>query len=262
MDCCVKPRAAKILAIEKMAAGAAAADVKNNMADQMEGLLEDFVDLAGQFMSAIVEVFPECPYSSACLAVFKLKTAPGVNRQKEAVKAIVQWHSEMEPYYVACQDAQDSVMSAPLDLFIKLRIQEKWSEGLHPDTKRATFEYLTRMNDCAAKYASLTSITKAVPKGVLSSVESVAANLIQQIESGEKGLGDINFQQITQDMMSAMDPAALESYRNELMNTPGGPMAVIGQLMGNVGSLMRDAPPEAQPLVANMMSLVNSSIPK
>jgi len=245
-----------------MAGAAAAADVKNNMADQMETLLEDFVDLAGQFMSAIVEVFPECPYSRTALAVFKLKTVPGPNRDKEAVAAITQWHTEMEPYYVACQDSQDSVMDAPLDLFLKLKIKEKWSEGLHPDTKAATFAYLTRMNDCAAKFASLNSITNVVPKNVLASVESVAANLIQQIESGEKGLGDINFQQITQDMMSAMDPASLEAYRNELMNTPGGPMAVIGQLMGNVGSLMRDAPPEAQPLVANMMSLVGSTMPK
>jgi hypothetical protein len=247
--------------LRKMA-GAASEVAKNNMADQMEFLLEDFVDFAGQFMSAIVEVFPECPYSRTALAVFKAKTLPGPNREKEATKAIMQWHAEMEPYYVACQDSQDSVMSVPFDLFLKLKIKEKWSEGLHPDTKAATFEYLTRLNDCAAKYASLNSITSAVPRGVLSSVESVAANLIQQIENGEKGLGDINFQQITQDMMSAMDPAALEAYRDELMNTPGGPMAVIGQLMGNVGSLMRDAPPEAQPLVANMMSLVGSTMPK
>ena len=248
-----------------MASGAAAAaadDVKNYMADQMETLLEDFVDLAGQFMSAIVEVFPECPYSSAVLAMYKLKTAPGPTRHSAAVEAITQWHADMEPYYVACQDSQDAVMNAPLDLFLKLKIKEKWSEGLHPDTKTATFAYLTRMNDCAAKYASLNSITSSVPRNVLSSVESVAANLIRQIESGEKGLGDINFQQITQDMMSSMDPASLEAYRNDLMNTPGGPMAVIGQLMGNVGSLMRDAPPEAQPLVSNMMSLLSSTVPK
>lgn len=240
----------------------AAADVTNNMSDQMETLLEDFVDLAGQFMSAIVEVFPECPYSRAALSMYKIMSASGPNRHKEAVESILQWHADMEPYYVACQDSQDSVMDAKIDLFLRLKIKEKWSEGLHPDTKAATFAYLTRMNDCAGKYASLNSITNVVPKNVLTSVENVAANLIQQIESGEKGLGDINFQQITQDMMSAMDPASLEAYRNELMNTPGGPMAVIGKLMGNVGSLMRDAPPEAQPLVANMMSMVSSTMPK
>ena len=240
---------------------AAGAVVKDNMADQMENLLEEFVDLSGQFITAIVDVFPECIYSHTALTVFQMQTRPGPRRRDVATKAILQWHAEMQPYYAACQDSNDSVMSAPLDLFNKLKIKEKWTPDLHSETKVATFAYLTRLNDSASKYASLNSITSAVPNGVLVSVEAVAANLIQQLECGEKSMSDINFQQITQDMMSAIDPSALEAYRDELMNTPGGPMAVISQLMNNVGSLLRDAPPEAQPLVANMMSLV-SGMPK
>ena len=236
--------------------------VYQNMEDQMATLLEDFVDLAGQFMQAIVEVFPECMHAAAALGVFRLKTRSGPGSpdwQATARDAIVRWHREMAPYYAACQDCQDDVMHANIDLFSKLRIAQKWTPDLHPDTKAATFAYLQRLNDAAGKYAALTSIAGVVPSGLFRHVEAKAAHLIAELESGERTLATLNFQELTRDMVSAMDPAALEAYRTEILSAPGGAMGIVGKLVGNIGYLMRDAPAEAQPLVASMVGMVSGA---
>jgi hypothetical protein len=228
---------------------------------QMAEILEAFVDMSEQLITAVCEVFPECIYSAACRTAFMMKmskTRDPQARKLDIVDAIQSWHTHMAPYYESCAAKKDDYVYADIDFLKTMRIKEKWNDNLDTETKDITFEYFNRLNRYASKYAALTSIYSGVPRGMLESVQQVAADLVSQIQSGEKSLTDIDFSALSQQMLTRMKPEDLEAYQHQLENSPGGAMGAVFNMMGTVGSMVKEMQSTGDPMADSLSSVLST----
>ena len=241
----------------------AAVDImeKTSVQAQMDDILEAFVDMSEQLIHAVCEVFPECMYSAACLAAFSVKmskTRDAQARKDEIVEAIQSWHTNMAPYYESCAAKKPDFVYADIELLKTMRIKEKWENNLDEETKDVTFDYFIRLNRYASKYAALTSIYSGVPRGMLDSVQQVAADIVAKIQSGEQSLTDIDFSALSQQMLTSMKSEDLEAYQRQLESSPGGAMGAVFNMMGTVGSMVQEMKSSGDPMADSLSSILGS----
>lgn len=208
------------------------------MADARETILGEFMNMMAQFLTALKEVFPEDVAISGYKALFDFKTSKDRGESARKVvceEGITDWHRNMSIWYEACRKHDERVFYADIPMMASLKIAEKLTPDLHPETKEAVWEYLERLNDFANMYAMYGS----VPSGMMGNIQTMAAELAAKIQNGEMSFGDLNLVKLGEQVAAAVDPDELQEFSSSLASTPGGSMGAIGNMYSAMNTMMR-----------------------
>lgn len=209
--------------------------------DMVSQFRESFIDMMDQFLTAGVEVWPDCPAVRTYKAMFdtKLSMARGTAKRNEnAVKAITMWHESVSPYYQMCADRDDNVMDADVAMVKQLKMKEKWTSDLHPETKEAVWEYINQLN----QFANMYCIYQSVPGGMLGTIQNIAADIAGKISNGEMSMNDLNLQRLGQQVAGALSASDIEEFGRNM--TQGGAeqqMQQLGFMYNSLQSIMSNA---------------------
>lgn len=174
-----------------------------------------FMDLMQQFLQAMEDVFPEClkvkQYKLAlharlavCLDDAALK---GVGQQ-----AINAFHNNMHAYYSRVVSKDDTLLYENIELMRNIDLPGKWTAELHVDTKDAIWEYIQKL----CEHSNIYAMYSKVPLGMLSSIENMAHQIASQINQGNMSLGELNIQQVSQQVLSTLNPDDLQQFAERL----------------------------------------------
>jgi hypothetical protein len=177
--------------------------------------VDTFLDLMNQFLGALEEVFPEClkvkQYKMALSARLTLCLTPDsrLNVGKEAIHA---FHDNMHLFYSRVIEKDDSLLYEDIELVHSIDLAAKWTPELHAETKDAIWEYIQKL----CEQSNIHSMYSRVPSGMMSSIESMAHTIASQINQGEMSLGELNIQQVSQQVLSSLNADDLQTFAENL----------------------------------------------
>ena len=168
----------------------------------------NFMDMMKQFLSALREVFPECPKVMGYDVAFTLKTSGMTPVQMEVLgeEAMCAYHEVMSPWYTRCTRRDESLLREQNEFLFELDLPAKWNAGMHPDTKSAIWEYINQLNN----FCCLMSWTRdVVPPNIMTAITTNASEMAEKIKSGEMRMSDFNVMDLSQKIMGSVDPHEL-----------------------------------------------------
>lgn len=170
-----------------------------------------------QFLDAMREVFPECPYVIAYNVGFTLKTSGKTSDEMEELgnEAMQRYHETMSPWYARCTRRDETLLHERIEFLDELDLQTKWADNLHPATKDAIWDYINELNN----FCCLMSWTRdIVPPNIMTAITSSATQMASKIRSGEMSMRDFNVMDLSQSIMGSVDPAELEQMGSALQS--------------------------------------------
>lgn len=201
------------------------------------GVLDAFLDMMRQFLDAMEETFPECYKVKTYKLGLTVRLAQCANDEEAtrevARQAITGYHTSMAPYYGRCSEHDEHLVHENIDLMLNIDLHQKWTPELHPDTKAAIWEYINKLNE----YSNIYAMYAQVPRGMMGSIENIAHSLATRISSGQMSLSDLNLQDMSEQVMSSIDPDDLQQFAASLQN--GNMMQSVTNMYSMVSSMMR-----------------------
>ena len=141
----------------------------------------NFMDMMKQFLSALREVFPECPKVMGYDVAFTLKTSGMTPVQMEVLgeEAMCAYHEVMSPWYTRCTRRDESLLREQNEFLFELDLPAKWNAGMHPDTKSAIWESINQLNN----FCCLMSWTRdVVPPNIMTAITTTASEMAEKIK--------------------------------------------------------------------------------
>jgi hypothetical protein len=212
----------------------------------------NFMDMMKQFLTALREVFPECPKVVAYDVAFTMKTAGKSLEQMEdlGVEAMEKYHEVMSPWYVRCTRRDETLLGERIEFLDELDLASKWGADMHPDTKDTIWEYINQLNN----FCCLASWTRdIVPPNIMSTITSNATEMAEKIKSGEMTMSDFNIMDLSRKIMGSVDPEELEQLGQSLQAGRGFD---IGSMYAMVSNMM----PETECGGVSIGSMLNSML--
>lgn len=189
--------------------------------------IDAFVEMEGQFLSSLIEVFPECPNLRQTKLEFNMATS--IASQKEGL--VQQWLQYMGPFFGDCTNKNVAKVIQDKNFPPSVRqieIEKKWIDpDVDNDTRDAVWAYLNELNRLAQMYQLYT----AVPGGMMSTITNMAQDMANQIQSGTMDMNNLNLQQLSQQVSQQIDQNELNQFASNM--NPNS----IGNLMGMMGNL-------------------------
>lgn len=180
--------------------------------------VDTFLDLMDQFLSALEEVFPEClkvkQYKLALTARLALCLTPE-SRLSVGKEAIHAFHDSMQLFYARVMEKDDSLLYEDIELVHSIDLAAKWTPELHAETKDAIWEFIQKL----CEQSNIYSMYSRVPSSMMSSIESMAHTIASQINQGEMSLGDLNIQQVSQQVLSSLNADDLRAFAENLQGS-------------------------------------------
>jgi hypothetical protein len=192
-----------------------------------DSVVDAFLDMLEQFLEALEEVFPECLKVKQYKLALSVRLAQCSGREEHTEvgkEAITAYHDSMVPYYQRCIEKDDTILEEDIDIMNNIDMRGKWTPDLHPMTKEAMWDYITKLNE----YGNIYSMYANVPSGMMGSIETMATSIAGRIGAGEMSLSELNLQEMSQQVMSAIDPSELQEFAATLQ---------AGNVMENVTSM-------------------------
>jgi len=207
-----------------------------SMEDIRDTVLSSFVDMFDQFQTQLSRVFPRCP--AIVKYRFKFDTAfsevlPAESRKQNAQTLLKLWHDSLSPYYSACTKKDENVFDANIEVFHEIRIKEKWTSDLHPQTKEFMWQYVQKLNE----FANIYHMYNDVPSGMMNTIHSTAFNLAEDIQSGKVSMDTLDIGELAQRVMSQINESDLQDFATSLTNEGGG-MQRMSSMYEMVGSMI------------------------
>lgn len=193
--------------------------------------IDSFVDMEDQFLTSLIEVFPECPnlrqtkleFDIACK---RLGEATTKAQRKERVE---EWIQYMAPFFNDCtqKNAAKVIKNRNFPPSVQaIDIEKKWQDpDVDDDTREAVWAYLNELNRLAQMYQLYT----AVPTGMMTSITSMAQDMASQIQNGTLDMNNLNLQQLSQQVSQTVDQNELNQFASSI-----NPSALMG-MMNNLG---------------------------
>jgi hypothetical protein len=205
-------------------------------ATMTNNLLDAFIDMMQQFLEAMEETFPEClrvKQYRIGLAVRLAQCEDDDAIRELTTDAITSYHESMVAYYSRCVERDESLIYEPIDLMLNIDLPSKWTPDLHPDTKNAIWEFITKLNE----FSNLYNMYAKVPTGMMTSIESMAHSIAAQIGSGEMSLSDLNLQTMSEQVMRSINGDDLRQFADTLQS--GDVFENMTNMYAMVSSMMR-----------------------
>jgi hypothetical protein len=203
--------------------------------DPRATVLGEFIDLMAQFLTALKEVFPECPAIASIKTLFDFKMGQQPRqRRAAAAEGIQDWFRHMSPWFEACRRFDERVFSADIPIMTQLKIQEKLTPELHPETKEAVWEYVQKLNDLANMY----QMYDTVPTGMMGNIQAMASDIATKIQAGEMAFSDLNLMKLGEQVAARVDPSDLRAFTESVSSAPGGSGAMVSNLYSAMSTMM------------------------
>jgi hypothetical protein len=203
-----------------------------------ESVVDAFLDMLEQYFEALEEVFPEClkvKQYKIGLSVRLARCEDSAEHRVVGREAIMSYHESMGPYYQRCLSKDESLLQEDIEIMNNLGMQEKWTGDLHPQTKDAIWEYITKLNE----FSNIYSMYANVPCGMMNSIETMATSIAGRIGNGDMSLSDLNLQEMSAEVMHAIDPNELQEFAQTLQN--GNVMENVTSMYSMMSSMMQGA---------------------
>lgn len=173
---------------------------------QPSHVVQEFVQTLHDMLSAINEVFPECPKVALYVATFR---GAVLNLPPAQEQAIQRWHKIMGPYYDAVERRDiDTILNSGIEVLDQLGLAEKWYDpDFDEDSKDALWEYLDELNSYAKLYCQL-------PNGIMRKIEDIAMKIASQTPEGQQP--NVNVQQVAADVLMNLGENDLKDFTQSL----------------------------------------------
>lgn len=193
----------------------------------------NFMDMMKQFLTAMREVFPDCPKVVAYDTAFTLRTigkTPDI-MEEMGVEAMREYHIVMAPWYARCTRRDERLLQENIEFLTNLDMPAKWNNTMHPETKEAIWEYINQLNN----FCCLMSWTHdLMPANIMSVITSNASEMAEKIKSGEMSMSDINVMDLSQKIMASIDAQDLEDLGSRLHAGNGLDITSIYAMLNNM----------------------------
>jgi hypothetical protein len=176
--------------------------------DVKHAAIDRFISLEGQFLSALGEVFPECPRLKSYTLQFQISS----NLQSQREQRIQEWIEYMVPLASAVAAKDATVVMQNKNFPIDIDIEKKYNDADVDDaTREVTWQYLNELTNLAMSF----SIYNSVPDQMLSKITAMAEGLAENMQQGGGGL-DLN--QIQQQVSSMISPQEMEEFGRQMQS--------------------------------------------
>jgi hypothetical protein len=155
-------------------------------------------------------------------------------RRAAAAEGIQDWFRHMSPWFEACRRFDERVFSADIPIMTQLKIQEKLTPELHPETKEAVWEYVQKLNDLANMY----QMYDTVPTGMMGNIQAMASDIATKIQAGEMAFSDLNLMKLGEQVAARVDPSDLRAFTESVSSAPGGSGAMVSNLYSAMSTMM------------------------
>ena len=209
--------------------------------------VDQFVELARQFVVAMEEMYPSCSGIKALKLEFTMAIEHALSEElKEAnsVKLIENFHHTMTPFYEKAAAHDESVFAENVRLLQQVKMAEKW-RAASTDTRECIWEYVENLSKLAQTWALYSS----VPNSMMSKITEAAQKLSQEVqEGGMQSLNIAHLASIGQSVVSDVDERDLQSFaqsvlsNGQMMQTCMSNMGAFAHMMPGGGGGAAGAP--------------------
>lgn len=209
-------------------------------ASPTEGVLQQFVLLALQFLSASAEVWPE----DALIARWKARAdaaqseslmpgADGLALRDLGVAMHAAFHENFKNHYELLRTQDDAaLLRARIPVLEELGAAAKWQDA-DASVRQTVWQYTTELG----QLSSMLTLYQKCPGGIMSKVTNLASSIAARVDAGEMDMSSINPLQLSQQMLSGMDQADLDAFGRELLSGGGDMQGLMGMMQGMVGTM-------------------------
>ena len=207
----------------------------NQLSNMVHEIEKKFVDMLQQFLQALVDVFPECEGVKKYSELFREKYLQVSAAEKKIVSVVLvrRYHQYAASSYDLCLQRDPRVFLIDNEVLQTLKLSEKFHNA-HEETQKSIWSYVTHLNE----NAQLHNLYSKIPGGMLSSLESLAANLSSTIQS-PTDLQNIDFQQLGQQVMQNINTADMEDFSKNLQS---GGVGELSQMFGMLQNMLATPP--------------------
>lgn len=195
-------------------------------ATQTNKLRQGFINLAESLLESIADVFPECDSTSAVLRIFRALLKDNADLED---KFVWRCHKLFKEYSDGIQSHDPETLFAILEQLEHLRninLRDKWEDpDFTDDSKANLWQYVSALKTYADLYT-------AVPKNVMSKIETVAGTLGEQLAKGELDLKNMDIGALGQNLLSDLSPEELSVFESKLPEI----YSSLSQVAGSLGA--------------------------
>jgi hypothetical protein len=225
-------------------------------------LLEQFGQITYQFLDASCEVWPECDVLKSFKAQFDAANANPEQAQQFVIYSHGLFQEQFKPYVARLLSKDESILEEPIPFLELVQAKSKLS-SVDASVKDTCFEYAKQI----AQSASINDVYSKCPTRMMDQVATLASSFVKDVEQGTLDLANLNPLELSQKVMSTLNPADIEEFGKHLTAEGGmenimammsGIMSQAGGPMGAAGGLPFD-PSMIQSLMGAMPALTGGA---
>jgi len=220
-------------------------------------LLEQFGQLTYQFLDASCEVWPECNVLKGYKAEFDAANADSAQAQLFVASAHAAFQEQFKPYVGRLLQKDASVLDEPIPFLEHLHAKEKLA-SVDPTVLETCLDYAKQI----AQSASINDVYSKCPSRMMDQVATLASSFVKDVEQGKLDLASLNPLELSQKVMSTLNPADIEEFGKHLTADGGmeNIMAMMSGIMGQAGGL-GSSPMGNLPFDPSMLQSIMGSLP-
>ena len=183
--------------------------------DIVKQLELQFVDMLNQFITALLEVFPECDGIKKYHNLFCEKYS-NIDQEKKGVVAgvlIRKYHQEASPSFPMCAQKDVRVFLGEHEVLRDVQLYQKFQNGLHETTAENIWKFIGKLNE----FSKLHNIYSKVPTNMMQSLETLATELSTTIQN-PSDLQNIDFQQLGSKIMNTIKREDMQNFSNSMQS--------------------------------------------
>jgi hypothetical protein len=183
--------------------------------DIVKQLELQFVDMLHQFITALVEVFPECSGIKKYHDLFHEKYLNVDQHKRDVVAGVLirKYHQEASPSFPMCAQKDNRVFAGEHEVLRDVQLYEKFQNGLHETTAENIWKFVNKLNE----FSRLHDIYSKVPTNMMKSLETLATELSSTIQD-PSDLQNIDFQQLGSKIMSTIRSEDMQNFSNNMQS--------------------------------------------
>jgi hypothetical protein len=219
-------------------------------ADSGDILLEQFGQLAYQFLDASCEVWPDDSVLKGWKAEFDAANAVPAQSKAFVKRAYDAFQDSFAPHFALLQNRDQAIFDQDIEFLTRVDARGKYYAA-HPDVQKTVWDYVKQL----VQSATIGQVYSGCPKNMMDRVSTMADQIVKDIEAGKFNIAALNPAELSKQMMEGMDREELEAWSRSVMQN-GNLENIMGlvqnALGGNGGGLPGISPEMLQGLMGNM----------
>lgn len=173
----------------------------------MEGQIAvNFMDMMGQFLDALHDVYPECMKVIAYRLAFRTQlSSDRAVLVQQGEEAMQMYHDTMHTWYSRCTARDESLLREEIEFLHDLGMYSKWAD-MGADTKEAIWDYINHLNRfCCSRF-----IQREMPPCVMTAFTTLTRNYTDKIMANELSLADLTPEALTEELVNMLSESEVE----------------------------------------------------